>query len=574
VCAATLLFQWPFFDRFFSAMDEGHMLYYAELVANGGHLYRDATIYPLPGAFYLLALIFEVFEPSIRLSRLVVVVEFGVFVALVFAWLRRLVAPGFAALGVALLWAYRIWAFPHWQMYSYSSTALLLQGASALLLVRYLGNERRGTLALSGLVFGLGVFCKQDYGAAFLLASALTLFVHTRSRREATSWPLLLLTFLVPAAAVGAAAGFHFLLQGQLLRVVQLTVLNHFSGLSSYGYQAFPSLWPLFVQDPALRDHVGIHNFFPAIVEVVHGLDVRRSWWFRETPLYDSAIKLLVFGPRLLVALGALRLWRRRDALRDPDTRPRAMAEVTLTAVAAAVALLSALYRPQDYLHLAILYWPFLCLLVVYANAFWKSSSRVARRRAALLAGPALTAVFAYSGWLGLSLRSVYPEPIPLPRAGVRVKPQEAGLLADVVDRRGDALLPNRPLPCATTRTACSELHPLAVSRIPRPRSAHRRRHGGGPDAARDLQLHPVSPLPAGGGVRAGRLRASGAPFHAGPRVRPRGVRLRPGRAGSGAGADRGASPRRRGDIPTARGARGGTRAPRARRAAQLDPAA
>ena len=64
VCAATLLFQWPFFDRFFSAMDEGHMLYYAELVANGGHLYRDATIYPLPGAFYLLALIFEVFEPS------------------------------------------------------------------------------------------------------------------------------------------------------------------------------------------------------------------------------------------------------------------------------------------------------------------------------------------------------------------------------------------------------------------------------------------------------------------------------------------------------------------------------
>jgi hypothetical protein len=433
VCAATLLFQWPFFDRFFSAMDEGHMLYYAELVANGGQLYRDATIYPLPGAFYLLALIFEVFEPSIRLSRLVVVVEFGVFVALAFAWLRRLVAPGFAALGVALLWAYRIWAFPHWQMYSYSSTALLLLGASALLLVRFLGNGRRSTLAASGLVFGLGVFCKQDYGAAFLLASALTLLVHTRSRREATSWPLLLLTFLGPAAAVGAAAGIHFLLQGQLLRVIQLTVLNHFSGLSSYGYQAFPSLWPLFVQDPALRDHVGIHNFFPAIVEAVHGLDVRRSWWFRETPLYDSAIKLLVFGPRLLVALGALRLWRRRDALRDPVTRPRALAEVALTAVAGALALLSALNRPQDYLHLAILYWPFLCLLLVYADAFWKGSSRVARRRAALLAAPALTVVFAYSGWLGLSLRSVYPEPIPLSRAGVRVKPPEAGMLADVV---------------------------------------------------------------------------------------------------------------------------------------------
>jgi len=433
VCAATLLFQWPFFDRFFSAMDEGHMLYYADLVARGGHLYRDATIYPLPGAFYLLALVFEVFEPSILLSRLVVVLEFSLFVALVFAWLRRLVAPGFAALGVGLLWAYRIWAFPHWQMYSYSSTALLLLAASTLLLVRYLENQRRGTLALSGLVFGLGVSCKQDYGAAFLLASALTLLVHARSRREATAWPLLLLTFLAPAAAVGAAFGLHFLLQGQLGLVVQLTVLNHFSGLSAYGYQAFPSLWPVFVQDPALRDHVGVHNLFPAIVEVVHGSAVRRAWWFRETPLYDTAIKLLVFGPRLLVALGALRLWRRRDALRDPERRPRAMGEVALLSVAASVALLSALYRPQDYLHLAILYWPFLCLLAVYADASWKGGTRIARRRAALLAGPALAAVFVYSSWLGLSLRSVYTEPVPLPRAGVRVKPQEALLLADVV---------------------------------------------------------------------------------------------------------------------------------------------
>ena len=556
VCAATLLFQWPFFDRFFSAMDEGHMLYYADLVARGGHLYRDATIYPLPGAFYLLALVFDVFEPSILLSRLVVVLEFSLFVALVFAWLRRLVAPGFAALGVGLLWAYRIWAFPHWQMYSYSSTALLLFAASTLLLVRYLENQRRGALALSGLVFGLGVSCKQDYGAAFLLASALTLLVHARSRREATAWPLLLLTFLAPAAAVGAAFGLHFLLQGQLGLVVQLTVLNHFSGLSAYGYQAFPSLWPVFVQDPALRDHVGIHNLFPAIVEVVHGSAVRRAWWFRETPLYDTAIKLLVFGPRLLVALGALRLWRRRDALRDPERRPRAMGEVALLSVAASVVLLSALYRPQDYLHLAILYWPFLCLLAVYADAFvegWHQDCAQARRAAGRPCPR--------GGLRLLELaRALAAERVPRTRPATarRCSGKAAGGPAagrrrhlrareDPTrrDRRGDALLPDRPLPGAASRSTRSELHPLAVSRVPRSRPARHRRDRGSPDPARDLQLHAVPPLPSGRGVRAGRLRASGAPLFVGPRVRARGVRLHPWRAGPGGGTRRATSARR-----------------------------
>src|SRR5512139_3353497 len=94
-CAA-LAFQLPFFDRWFSFMDEGHLLLYADLVANGGELYRDATLYPLPGAFWLLAAAFRVFGPSNLVARWILVVEFSLLVALVFALFRRMAGPRLA----------------------------------------------------------------------------------------------------------------------------------------------------------------------------------------------------------------------------------------------------------------------------------------------------------------------------------------------------------------------------------------------------------------------------------------------------------------------------------------------
>lgn len=432
VAAATAALQLPIFDRFFSAMDEGHILAFADLVVNGpGVLYRDATSYPLPGAFYLLAAVFRIFEPSILVARGVVVVEFALFAALVFAWMRRLVSPGGALATVGVVWLYRVWAFPHWQMYNYSSTALLVLVASALLCVRFLESGSHRALAASGFVFGLGVFCKQDYGAAFLFATGVTLVVAGRTAPAGRRTPGRdLAVFLAPAAAVGAAAGLWFWWQGQLGLVVQMTVLNHFIGLSSYAYEKLPGLLPLFRQDPALRTPVGLHTLFPSIVETIHGLQVRESAWFRETALYDTAMKIFMVAPHLVVAGLALRLWRRRAALHDPARRPRALAEAAFLATAASLDLLAAVYRPQDYVHLAILYWPVLCGAVLLVDA--ALTTRVRRAAAALLLGPPLAVAAVYSAWLAMSLRSVFSEPIPLERAGVYAKPAEAELLADL----------------------------------------------------------------------------------------------------------------------------------------------
>ena len=52
-------------------------------------------------------------------------VEFAAFAAVVYPLVRQLAPPGVAWAGVALAVVYKLWAFPHWQMYSYSTTVQL-----------------------------------------------------------------------------------------------------------------------------------------------------------------------------------------------------------------------------------------------------------------------------------------------------------------------------------------------------------------------------------------------------------------------------------------------------------------
>jgi hypothetical protein len=435
VAVVALAFQLPFFDRWFSVMDEGHMLQFADLIANGGMIYRDATSYPLPGAFYLLALVFHFFEPSILVSRWVVAIEFALFVPLVFMVVRRLLPLSWALLAVAVLLLYRAWAFPHWQMYNYSTTAMFVLTASWFALVQFLASENKRWLALSGLLFGLGVFCKQDYGAAMLLAASATLAVYARTGPDATRKPLLGLfsTFLIPGALVGAAAGLHFWLQGQLAFVLQLTVLNHFVGLASYDYQSFPSLLPLFQQDPALRDGAGLYNNFPALISTALGTTAFENSIVKETAFYDTAIKAFIYLPNLLIPAGALRLWHIRGEFSQPPARTRVLTEAALFFVAAAFVVLIRLYKPQDFVHLAVLYWPLLCLGLLYAHAALADRGGM-RRGIAWLLLLLLVSLSGYTGHLLGSLRSTRPELVPGKRAGIFAKPTEARLLAEVVD--------------------------------------------------------------------------------------------------------------------------------------------
>ncbi len=429
VAAGTLAFQLPIFDRWFSHMDEGHVLLFADIVAKGGELYRDATLYPLPGAFYALAQIFRLFGTSILVSRWVVTLEFAVFVAMVFLLMRRLVSGRAALVAVLGLLTYRVWAFPHWQVYSYSTTSLLLVLAASLCLLRFLDVRRTGWVAAAGVLFGLGVYCKQDYGAAALVVLGATLAAAERARGLPVWRPLAV--FVGAGAAVGACVGAWFAWQGVLPDLLQQTILNHLRGIGSFEYSTYPRLFPLFAQDPAIRTQSGVFAFFPGIVTTVDLESLRQNVLFRESYVYDVALKLFYWGPYAFAGFALARVVWLRARLRDAAKAPRFAAEVLLAGFTAAFVLLLTVNRPQDFLHVAVLVWPMICLAVVYAVDLWRSHRGAAVTLALLLLLP-VAAVLGYTARGYVLLREENDTLVDLPRAGIRVRPSEAAMLDDV----------------------------------------------------------------------------------------------------------------------------------------------
>ena len=433
VALLTFAFQLPFFDRWINFMDEGHLLQFADVIASGGQLYGDATVYPLPATFYALAALFKVFQPSILLSRWIVTLQFTLFVTLCFAFVRRLVPTGWAFGLVLFLLAYRVWAFPHWQMYSYSTTALLVFLICAFPLARFFESDEPRWLAVAGLIFGIGVACKQDYGAAALVTFSLALAVYARSTTGRRSTvPRIFATFLAPAGAVGLCLGAYFLAHGLLGDMLRFTVFNHFIGMATYEYMSFPSLWPLFGQDAGLRSIVGISSHMPAILVTIDWKTVSESFLYRETAVIDSVLKLFYFGPYALLAYGGARLARRREEVNDDALRGRYYRELLLYGFALGLVLLISLNRPQDYVHMAVLYWPILCLATMYLSDARRAHPQFVLAIILVLALP-IGAWGGYTVKLAWQLHEIHDTHFDLPRARIYTTAEQARTIGELV---------------------------------------------------------------------------------------------------------------------------------------------
>jgi hypothetical protein len=433
VAFAAALFQLPFFDRGMNVMDEGHILMFADIVANGGELYRDATLLPLPGAFYFLALAFKIFGPSIIVARWIVLVEFALLCAFAFALVRRTASPAFAWGGVLLLFVYRVWAFPHWHMYSYSTMSLCLLAGGLVSLFRFLETENLRWLGGAGFVTGLAVLCKQDYGVAGLIAMNLVL-IAKRVSADAPARPGLATLFARydgPAVAVGAVTALHFLRQGLFLEMLQQTLLNHLVGIATFDYSSLPPLLPLFEQSDLLRSPFGFGTYVPVILFEVDWNRLLSSAFYNATILWDLGIKLFFYAPYLVALFGGWRLWRLRGALRDPSLRLGYLRELALYALAAS--LIAILNKPVDYIHVAILYWPLLCLLLVYAHALVAGRPKLAWALGAVSLVPAL-AVTSYSAFLMAKLVAKNDQPLRGDRAGVYVPANQERVIGEAVD--------------------------------------------------------------------------------------------------------------------------------------------
>jgi hypothetical protein len=445
VAILAALMQWPFFDRGLSVMDEGHILMFSDIVANGGELYRDATLLPLPGAFYLLSLAFEIFGPSILVARWIALIEFALLCSISFAVVRRLASPSFAWGGVIAMFVYRVWVFPHWHMYSYSTMSLLLLACGLFAMLRYLESANIRWLAAAGTAGGLAVLCKQDYGVAGLIAMNAVLiaerFSLPRAQREGTFRRAI--GYNAPAVAIGAMTALHFLRQGLFGEMLQQTLLNHLIGIASFEYSSLPPIFPLFEQNELLRGAYGIGAYVPGILFMVDWNRLTASAFYNDTFLWDIAIKLFFYAPYAIVAFGGARLWMLRARFRDTDSRRAALQELALYALAGM--LIAILNKPVDFVHVAVLYWPLLWLFVVYAHALVAGRARLAWGLGAIAVVPALLLV-AYSAWMMAELTAKNSAPLRGERAGVWVLPNEAMVIGETVDYIKARTSPDQPV--------------------------------------------------------------------------------------------------------------------------------
>jgi hypothetical protein len=439
---AAIAVQLPIFDRAFALLDEGYVLALADDINRGKVLYRDVDVAaPFPGVFYLLAWWFRVAGTSVWSSRLLAVAIFAVHVTLVVRIAREFL-PARHTLGLlVLLLCYRIWAFPHWHMLSYSSLSATFLGGAVVVACHHLRRPSHATLFFCGALVGAAIACKQDYGVG--VGSALGLFLLARpllARRAGVPSP----GALAPAAVFAAgAAGVvlpvvgYFASHGALGQFIEQTVFRPLAITSAGFYVELPALRPLLRQDMALRSEVG--SYFPGILTAFRWPEIAASWLYRETAVWDIALKAAFYAPFVLWALAAA-LWRpgvRRDTA--PET-----AERRLLLLAWAGGFLLAFNPPRDWVHLMMIYPPALVLGSVLAA---ECAVRLPRRLAVGAAFVVLLALAGISLDLARDMRRHFDWPLPGTRAGIYADAHHGPILGDLLRYIDEHAPPGAPVP-------------------------------------------------------------------------------------------------------------------------------
>jgi hypothetical protein len=432
VALGAVAIQLPIFAHWLSLLDEGYLLAIADDVNRGKVLYRDVYVdAPFPGAFHVLAAWFRIAGTSVFASRLLMVAAFSIFAVLVYAIGRRLLSRGWSLALVVLLFCYRIWAFPHWHIVSYSSLAATLLTAGVAVLFRHVTTGSRAALVVAGVLVGGGILCKQDYGVGVGAALGLVLLLRPLvARRVGTPSP----GAVAPAAlfAAGAAAVVLPVLgaiaaSGALDALVDQTFVRPLSIVTSSTYPSLPALKPLLHQDPALRAEIG--SYFPAILLTLRWDAIAAGHVYRDTAVWDVALKLLFYAPIVVWAVAAA-AWM-VTALRPGAER--ADVEQRLLVLAWAGGFLLAFNRPRDWVHLMMIYPPALVLGVALCAEAVDRLPRLAGRALATAAAVALAALAVVSVRLGVELRHGFAWPLRFARGGVYADARHGPIIEDVL---------------------------------------------------------------------------------------------------------------------------------------------
>jgi 4-amino-4-deoxy-L-arabinose transferase-like glycosyltransferase len=434
IVTAVFLVQLPFRLHAVNLVDEPAVYQDAVDILSGRKMYVDSIHPAFPGVFYFTALVFAIAGASFDVGRTLACLVFAGTTGVVYLigrwWLRPL---GGLAL-VILLVNYRLWAYPHWHMMSYSSLAIAFVLAATWVLGVAFRRGRAVWYALAGAVAALAMVTKQDSGllgtAALGLAILVAAPVAIGARLRAAT------AFVAGVAAVFGTALALIVWAGMLPALIQHAIVAPIHGFRHFTYQGSPPLWPPWGQDPAMRERA--FSYLPTILLDVAWQTVTASPLFRDTALPDVAMRLAYHLPWLvLIAASPIML---RD---KPHDRVRRARERLVVIVAAACWL--AFSRPHDWVHLLVLYPPVLLLLSLFCGRLM-AFGPVWRRIGVVVVTLVLAGATIVSATLAMALRRTMSAPVRGPRGTIYATPPQAASLQDLVDGLANAAPPGVPV--------------------------------------------------------------------------------------------------------------------------------
>jgi len=465
--------HWPLLLAVAGGCDEWHVLQIGVNLRRGDLLYTDTNHIAGPGAFYGIAALFSIFGESLIVARASVLLLFSALVSFTYLLSRRLTDPPAAVAAALILIALRLWTFPHFAIFHYATTALVVVTAGFWVL-RAHENPSDLRIAAAGFLCGLAFITKQDSGALGGAGAFLALLAgHALQRYQypgGSSAVRKAGVFLATAAAPFLLACLYFLAHGGVGPYLWQTIYDPIfmnalfgsgAGPDAADYLDIPRLFPLTGQDPEVRRF--LFSWMPGLLWDLHWRDILDSWIYRETPALDIALKLVYRLPTLVLAIEAILLIRRW--LR-PGNRADATGAIAAQAaqLVFATGLWMAFSKPRDWIHFAILLVPFLPILARQGTAFLRRLPTVLRPLFYLPAGSALLLFLAASAYLEIRALETFDTPVHGARGSVWVRPEDAVAYQELIDhlRETPEEQPVLVIPCLPVLSFLSDRPPLS----------------------------------------------------------------------------------------------------------------
>ncbi|MDP2921138.1 MAG: hypothetical protein Q8O12_02035 [Candidatus Omnitrophota bacterium] len=230
-----------FFSRYgIDIDDEGFHLYVSNLILKGFTPYKDFILHVTPGSFYLQALVFKAFAPTVMAGRMTVV-----FLGLLITWLLYRISRNitrsdyFAAISGVL---FIFWGVPQIRHPWYGWYGLAMGLAFLYFYLKYLGSGNYAHLFFTGLFCGAAFLIKQNLGMACLGSYLAFLFVSlVFSGKEKREKPAEILrkqsVFITGILAVMGSCTAYFAAKGALTEF--LYYVFGFAALSAKGRMIF-----------------------------------------------------------------------------------------------------------------------------------------------------------------------------------------------------------------------------------------------------------------------------------------------------------------------------------------------